>query len=243
MCNLAIKLTQKQVMENEINEYLDHKIMSLQDWETLLNNGWDRVGTHFFRRRYDFYTIPLFQMELKMQLMPLRYDLRNNLDKNNQFPFSKSQKILKRRNQNLTCIFQNAHITDEKMRLFDDWYEDRFQTQSNVFNWVSNDKTPFESYEISIYDKDKLIACSFFDQTKTLQYSTTAFFDPNEAKRSLGTYTLMLEIEQGIKDKKHFHHPGHAYQITSKYDYKKKIPNAEHFDWDLQLWLPLERLI
>jgi arginine-tRNA-protein transferase len=168
-----------------------------------------------------------------MQLMPVRYKL------NSQFQFSKSQQKILRRNADLVQVFRPAKITDDKLQLFDEWYAHRFQRLASLTTWVSDAEKPFPMYELCLYRYDRLIACSFFDVTPNLQYSTTAFYDPTEMKRSLGTFTLLCEVEQGIKTGKRFHYPGHAYAQSSMYDYKKRMPNVEHYDWDSRQWLPL----
>jgi arginyl-tRNA--protein-N-Asp/Glu arginylyltransferase len=93
-----------------------------------------------------------------------------------------------------------------------------------------------------MYKFDKLIACSFFDITETAQYSTLAMYDPDEMKRSLGTFTLISEINNARKNGKAYHYPGHAYYETSMYEYKKKFPNTEGFDWESQRWRTLRKL-
>lgn len=224
-------------MQNDINEFLKRDILPLIDWEKLLLIGWDRVGESFFRRRFDYYSVPFVGEDvlISMQLMPLRYKLFSG------FTFSKSQRMNLQRNSDLVQVFRPAIITDEKLALFDAWYAQRFNRVSSIYTWVSDEQKPFPMYELCLYKYDRLVGCSFFDITPNLQYSTTAFYDPSEMKRSLGTFTLLCEIKHGLSNKKKYHYPGHAYNQSSMYDYKKRMNHAEHFDWDLKKWLPLER--
>ena len=224
-------------MQNDINEYLTRELMSLTDWEKLLLIGWDRVGDYFFHRRFDYYSIPFIgnDVVVSMQLMPMRYRLFPN------FSFTKSQRINMRLNNDLVQIYRPATITDEKLELFDLWYAQRFNKLASLETWISDKEKPFSMYELCLYKYDRLVGCSFFDITQNLQYSTTAFYHPEEMKRSLGTFTLLCEIKHGLHHHKKFHYPGHAYDQSSMYDYKKRMNHAEHFDWDLKKWLPLER--
>ncbi|MBL7814518.1 MAG: hypothetical protein JNL70_05885 [Saprospiraceae bacterium] len=224
-------------MVQDFNQRLDRERMSLIDWEQLLLDGWDRVGENFFRRRFEYILTIQNGVEIisPLELMPLRYKLSP------QFDFTKSQRINLRRNDDLVKIIRPAHITWEKLELFDQWYINRFNRFADLYVWVSDNGTPFPMHELCLYKHDKLIACSFFDVTPNLQYSTTAFYDPNEMNRSLGTYTLLCEILNGIKKDKKYHYPGHAYIQKSKYDYKKNINHKERFDWDKQIWVPLEK--
>jgi arginyl-tRNA--protein-N-Asp/Glu arginylyltransferase len=225
-------------MTPAINHFFDREIMSSLDWETLLLAGWDRVGDHFFHRQFDQFIyhysngVSISKLE---ELMPLRYRLNEN------FVFSKSQQKNIRQNADLTRIYQPAKLTDEKLNLFDEWYLHRFQKTENLAIWASDNQKPLPIYECSLFYLDKLIACSFFDITKNCQYSLTAFYDPNEMKRSLGTFTLLCEIENGLASGKKFHFPGHAYLENTMYNYKKRIPNAERFEWATEKWVPSER--
>jgi leucyl-tRNA---protein transferase len=222
-------------MNAEINEYMEREELSLKEWELLLLSGWDRVGHTFYRRMNDYAHIFLedeFRI-ITLELMPLRYRLFG------EHQFSKSQRKNKRKNSDLRRVYGPATIDETKLELFNRWYSYRFGKEGSLFSWVSGTDLPFPTHELCVYKEDKLIACSFFDVTPHLQYSTTGFFDPDEAHRSLGTYTLISEIEYGMACGKSYHYPGHAYLMNSMYDYKKNMPNPEHFDWATQTWKPL----
>ena len=64
-------------------------------------------------------------------------------------------------------------------------------------------------------------------------------FDLAESKRSLGIYTMILEIMYAIEKKKKYYYPGYAYEKPSFYEYKKKFDNVEFYDWQSGIWLPL----
>jgi leucyl-tRNA---protein transferase len=225
-------------MNTTVNQYFYREMLSLEDWELFLSAGWDRIGDYFFHRRYDFSQIPNFPdgLYFRAQLLPLRYNLNQN------FHFSKSQRIILNKNEDLRRVYQPTKITEEKLDLFQRWYAFRFKKEANIATWVSNEGKPFPTYEVSFYKGEKLIACSFFDVLPKSQYSTTAMFDPLESRRSLGTLTLLAEIEFGLLHNKRFHYPGHAYVGPSVYDYKKRFHNMEGFDWDLERWKPIERI-
>jgi leucyl-tRNA---protein transferase len=226
-------------MTTDVNEYFYREIFSLEDWELFLNVGWDRIGDYFFHRRYDFSQILFLPegMYFRSQLLPLRYNLNEN------FRFSKSQRVILKKNEDLRRIYQPTQITEEKLDLFKKWYNYRFKKEASIFTWVNNVEKPFPTYEVSFYKGEKLIACSFFDVLSKCQYSTTAMFDPEEKHRSLGTLTLLAEIEFALFNNKKYHYPGHAYMTPSVYDYKKRFHNMEGFDWDLGTWVPVERVV
>ena len=224
-------------MDNAPNEQFDREYLSLTDWETLLRAGWDRVGQHFFHRRFDYFEMPFLTETVitQLELMPLRYKLTG-------FAFTKSQRAVLKRNADLTCIYRPTKLTEEKLALFNKWYFARFGFNSSLFTWVSPENKPFPTYEVCYYKGDKLIACSFFDITRTCQYSTAAMYDPDESHRSLGTLTLLGEIEFGVLHGKKYHFPGHAYVARSVYDYKKRFNNLQAFNWETKRWRSLQRL-
>lgn len=224
--------------QQEINEKFIRKKLALKTWESFLLSGWDRVGHLFYRRRYDQFHFQIKEATVcfTAQLMPLRYRLKDVV-------FSKSQRKNLRKNADLRCIYQKTILTDEKIDLFNRWYVDRFQMQGQLSSWLPTQTTPFRTHELMVYDKDKLVACSYFDVTPQLQYSTIGFFDPELSHRSLGTFTLLKEIEHGIRKGKLYHYPGHAYWEPSMYDYKKYFSGIEHFHWDTETWQDFPRLI
>ena len=83
------------------------------------------------------------------------------------------------------------------------------------------------------------MACSFIDITTYSISSTYAMFDLSESNRSLGIYTMILEMMYAKAQKKRFYYLGYAYETPSFYDYKKKFANTEFYDWKTQLWQPL----
>lgn len=65
-------------------------------------------------------------------------------------------------------------------------------------------------------------------------------FDLEYGAYSLGIYTMLLEIEYSkAKGHDHYYH-GYCYDIKSFYDYKKKFPATEWFDWQGN-WMTLNQ--
>jgi arginyl-tRNA--protein-N-Asp/Glu arginylyltransferase len=217
-------------------DYLVTDAMSLSDWEDKLMIGWDRMGYYFFRKRYEYFEgfdQDLSYYKYALQLMPLRYRLDGT------FCFSKSQRNIKKRNAEVSVVFQKSSLNAEKLILFNAWHQERFGYLSRIEQWTHGTDQPFETMECCVFLEGRLIACSFFDETEKVCYSTLAFYDPAEIHRSLGIFTLIAEIEYGMARGKSYHHPGHAHYENTKYDYKKRFSNAECFDWETQTWMEL----
>jgi leucyl-tRNA---protein transferase len=211
---------------------LEH--IAVQTWESLLEEGHDRLGTLLRRSRFAYDDVIGHA-----QRMPLRYNLKPDYNAG-LFEFSKSQRQLLRRNESLSFRFVVAVESDEKQALFNRWYNARFGHPESLAIWFKQDM-PLRSYDLLVYKRDKLIACSNFDITENAQYSNIAFYDPEENQLNLGTWTLLKELELGVKNNKLAHYPGYAYMENSRFDYKKNFPNAEFFEWNSRSWQRLSQ--
>jgi arginine-tRNA-protein transferase len=212
------------------DEYQFQKV-NPDSMDLLWKGGFRHFGTYFFR-----YSIGLLNGEYA-QVLPLRIDLTG-------FKLSKSQKKTVRKNQDLNVVIRNCFIDEEKENLFL-IHAERFTENKpeSIYNFLSPEdtaNTPCELKEICVYDGDLLAAVSFLDLGEKSSSSVYAMFHPDYAKRRLGIYTLLLEIEYSITREMQYLYPGYAYREASFYDYKKKFYPMEYFDWNGN-WLPLTK--
>ena len=216
--------------EPEINEHFYAIDLPLRQWEKLLANGWRHNGQMVYRTSRDYDE----ENARMIHVLPLRYRLKN-------FDMSKSQRKIWRQNQDLTFRIIPLSITDEIHALVNQ-HTKRFKHRvpTSIYEFVSEVPTsPFMSFQMEIRKAHKLIAVTFIDLTRHSLSSTYAAFDLDESKRSLGIFTMLLEIELAIQMKKAYHYPGYAYQEASSMDYKKRFKGVEYFDWWNDWWLPL----
>lgn len=210
------------------DEYQFEKV-NPDSMDLLWKGGFRHFGTYFFR-----YSIGLLNGEYA-QVLPLRVLLKS-------FKLSKSQKKTIRKNQDLKIIIRDCFIDEEKKDLFtihaERFTENRPESLYNFLSPENTATTPCELKEICIYDNDMLAAVSFLDIGEKASSSVYAMFHPDYAKRRLGIYTLLLEIEYSISREMDYLYPGYAYRENSFYDYKKKFQPIEYFDWNGN-WLPL----
>jgi leucyl-tRNA---protein transferase len=213
----------------EINQHFYAQEFSLREWEKLLAKGWRHNGQMIYRTSRD-----LNEEDGSMyHVVPLRYRLKN-------FEMSKSQRKIWRQNQDLTYDIKPLNITDEIHALFKQ-HTSRFKHRvpDSIFDFVTSvPNSPFISFQLEIRKESKLIAITFFDYTRHALSSTYAAFDLAESKRSLGIYTLLLEIHIANANKKAYHYPGYTYREPSLMDYKKRFKGVEYFDWWNEWWLP-----
>lgn len=195
---------------------------SPEQMDSLWANGWRHFGTYFFR-----YNLAFYENEIR-RVLPLRICLED-------FSFSKSQRRVFRKNQDLQIIIRPVEVTLEKEILFEQ-HKQRFKenTPFSLYDFLSFDaaNVPCRAMEICVYQEKNLLASSFFDVGEKAVSSIYAMFAPEETSRSLGIFTLLLEIDWARKHAKEFLYQGYAYEGNSFYDYKKRFHALENFDWN-----------
>ncbi len=205
-----------------INEEFYTQQVLPQQLDRLLASGWRHFGEHFFR-----YNIGIHENELRL-VLPLRVRLAK-------FEISKSQRRILRKNQDLQIVFRPIAITREKEDLFE-WHKQRFNhaVPDSLYDFLSTEPAdvPSEALEVCVYERNKLLAASFFDVGAAAVSAVCAMFDPSETSRSLGIFTMLLTIDFASKSGKTFYYPGYAYEGNSFYDYKKRFSALEEFDWN-----------
>ena len=214
---------------DDIVEMFTSDAMALSEWELRLALGWRHNGMLFFRVSTDN-----DEEGNKLDVLPMRYKL-------NAFEMSKSQRKIWNKNQDLTYRLRPLSIEDEMHDMFEQ-HRTRFKynVPVSLYDFVSHiPNAPFPTYQFEVYNKDKLVAVTFVDIMQHSISSTYAMFDLNESKRSLGVFTMLLEMLYGISYRKAFHYPGYAFLQPSYMDYKKLFAGAEYYDWLTGNWYKL----
>jgi arginine-tRNA-protein transferase len=88
----------------------------------------------------------------------------------------------------------------------------------------------------------KIIAYSFFHVGHDACSATYALFNPDFCHLSLGTYTLLLEIQRMMQLGKKYYYHGYCYNVPSQFDYKLNFFNLERYQWKTASWVPQDRL-
>lgn len=204
-----------------INEAFDAERVPAAKMELLLANGWRHFGTHFFR-----YNLGFHEFDIR-RVIPLRIRLAD-------FSFSKSQRRVLRRNDDLTVSIQPIVIDDETEQLFH-LHKQRFNQAipDSIYDFLSHDpaRVPCKAKEIRVSNGEKTIAVSYFDIGESSTSGIYAIFEPKAVKRSLGIFTMLKEIEYSIANGKEFYYQGYCYEGESFYDYKKRFSGTEAYDW------------
>jgi len=200
--------------------------------DKLWASGWRHFGELFFR-----YNLSVGQDGMMKRIMPLRLDVE-------EFRPSKSQRRVLRRNADLRHEFAPAQITDEARAMFHR-HKARFKENvpDDLETFLSSDPAhvPGTCLECRVFEGQTLIALSYLDIGLTATSAVYGMFDPDHATRSLGIYTMLLEIQHTRALGRRHYYPGYATREPSAYDYKKHLSALETLSWETGDWVACPR--
>ncbi|MBN2544411.1 MAG: hypothetical protein JXB50_01355 [Spirochaetes bacterium] len=202
--------------------------LTLDNLDIYLKNGWFRFSNSLFKSKF------ICIDEKISEIINIRLNL-------NYFCFKKTQKriLSKIEKENFRTIIKKAEITHEKEIIYNK-FKRNFKgfVLFSLYNFLyDNPKNPvFNTYEIDVYDNDRLIAFSFFDAGRQSIASLIAVYDPSYKKYSLGTYTILKEIEFCKDNNINYYYPGYILNNNQIFDYKLRIGPCEYLDEDYN-WL------
>ncbi len=195
--------------------------------EAYWEKGWHSGYGDFHRANYDHYKgryVKSFPARIKLW----------------EFVFTKSLRRVLKKNEDLKTVIRPLRITPEKEKLYLFYNLARYKEPPRTtlaksyeyIRWYPSDLT-----ELCVFKDDKLIACSIFEVGNFAMVTNTCFWDINEASRSLGTYTILREIQYALGKNMHYYYLGSYYKQNPNYRYKTRFRGLELFDWDWQGWI------
>lgn len=159
--------------------------------------------------------------------------------------FTKStRKILARNRAAFRTVVRPGQIDEEKEQLFQVY---RAHFKGNLAPTLvsslldDRDTNVFSTLEVAVYEGDRLVAFSFFDEGDDSLASIKGVYDPDYADHSLGLYTMLEEIAHGMETGKRFFYPGYIVPGYPRFDYKLRMGSLEKqqfFDLKLREWRP-----
>ena len=197
-----------------------------------LAGGWFRNGQQLFRTQLllmngELYTTINIRLPIKTHTFPKRLS-----------------KILRRNAQFFRHEVRPANFySEDKQHLFDQ-HRNRFKGTSvrELWQHFSTDGiNSYDTYELCIYNEERLVAVSFFDVGEKGLASIMGLFDQDFSKYSLGLYTMMLEVELGKEFGASYYYPGYVLDRTSSFDYKLRLGNYQRYDWNTKRWCRFEK--
>ena len=206
-----------------------------EELDAYLEKGWYRMGLSIFTCHFLFFNDSLFSpIWLRLPLEGLVF--RKSL-----------QKIIRQNRQRFRTTVKHAVIDDEKEALFQR-YRAGFKgilsatIQDSILDGQPN--TIFDTFEVCVYDGEKLVGLSFFDLGNSSLASIKGVYDPDYARYSLGIYTMIEEIQFGLDLGFQFYYPGYIVPGYARFDYKLRIgasDDLQFFDLKTQGWQPMSR--
>ncbi len=208
-------------MPPEVPESFINWSVAPAELDVLWAEGWRHFGPQFFR----YSTHELFG-EVQ-HITPLRIALEACTP-------GKSQRRVLRRNADVEVRVQRAVIDDTRRALFAihrERFTENIPDALEDFLGPAPHLGPCLTLELGGFLRGELVAASFLDIGETAVSSVYAIFHPEEERRSLGTATMLWEIELARRLGRRWHYPGYATVEPSAYDYKKRFRGVEAFDW------------
>lgn len=210
-------------------DYFVSRSVAPREMDALWAEGWRHFGVLFFRYRRSQYGAR------RCSVLPLRVDLER-------FSPSRSQKRVLARNRDAYVSVGETFIDDEKEDLFER-HKRRFAeaVPDSLYDFLSYApaSVPCRNVEIRVSLGGRLVAASFLDVGASATSAVYAMFDPEESRRSLGIFTMLVAIRHSLQLGCRHYYPGYACREPSIYDYKKNFRGVECFDWRGR-WVPLD---
>lgn len=216
-----------------IVELYTPRALSPSRLDRLLASGWFRARDYLFRSE-----VICLDGDVSSVI-----NIRTRLDG---YQMSKSLRRLLRTNNELFRVEVGPMSLDaEKERLYQ-LCKPRFKGMivrelSDFFVGESRPYT-FNTRQLCVYAGDRLVAVSFFDTGKNAIASLLGLYDPEWKNHSLGLYTLALELELAISERRRFFYPGYIIDGATTFDYKLRLGNLQYYSWDTNRWYDYKRV-
>ncbi len=209
------------------------EIMLPEELDAYLAKGWYRMGqaiftTHFLCFGEEFYSAIWIRLNLE------EYTFRKSL-----------RKISRKAKKQFTTHFQKARIDAKREALYQKYrYHFKGVLAPNLTDSLLDGESHniFNTYELSVYDGDKLIALSYFDLGKESAASIIGIYDPDYNSFSLGIFSMLMEIEYCQANGLKYYYPGYVVPGYKRFDYKLRIGGVSYYDLASRKWLPYREL-
>lgn len=202
---------------------------SAAELDEYLARGWRPLGQRI-------YTADFIQLELGeiFSVVPTRLALATH-------QWRKSQRKLLRKNDGIFRVeIRRAEITREKLRVNEQYLlaNPTKSIEELHIHTEFDGRRIFNTLECAVYKGEELVAFSFFDCGQDSVYSKAGIYHPAYKDYSLGTYTMLLELEWCKKNGMKYYYPGYISPDTPLFDYKAKIGNIDFWSLQSREWLP-----
>lgn len=189
--------------------------MSLELYSQLIKLGYRRSGNNIYRPHCNECA----------ECQPCRVPVKL-------FAPRRSQKRCLKINHDLTTEIVDACYNDEHFKLYQTYINSRHSDGQMVnphpedFNHFLLSKWGKTSF-IEIRKKGRLIAVAVTDHVSASLSAVYSYFDPDEAKRSLGTYCILQQLQQAKIHQLDYLYMGYWIKQSQKMNYKSGFQPLE----------------
>jgi leucyl-tRNA---protein transferase len=206
--------------------------MSPDSLDNYLDKGWFRMGQTIFTTNFLHFKDKLYSA------IWLRIDLSRSVA-------NATQKKLYKQNAKFRTAIGPAIFTEEKEILYRKYRQSiSFDASSSIHQLMfgSMSFNIYNTYEVCIYDDEKLIGCGFFDIGNKTAAGITSFYDPDYKKSSLGKYLIYMKIDHCKSLGLRYFYPGYFVPGYAHFDYKLTLTRSglEYLDLASSKWFGIE---
>lgn len=182
--------------------------------DACLERGWFRMGQTIFTTNFAHVKDKI------LSTIWLRMRLKDYIGERTHIQLAK-------RNAGFIVSVQPASLTEEKEALFAAYRGSLPFTVSESLRHLLFGKETVESiyntYEVTVRDRGKLIACGFFDRGEKSAEGIVSFYDPAYKKFSPGKYLIYSKIQYCKDIGLEYFYPGYFVPGNPNFDYKLSV--------------------
>ncbi len=204
--------------------------------DAYLEKAWYRMGQAIFTCHFLFFEDNLYSPVWTR--LPLRgYRFRKSL-----------RRIMSKVYQDFRVVVRPGVVDEEKEALFQAYrnnFNGRLSPTLQASLMDNFNYNIYATYEVAVYDGQRLVAFSFFDLGKESLASIKGVFDPTYSSYSLGLFTMLQEIQFGLELGYQYFYPGYVVPGYGRFDYKLRIGRpheVQYFDLQTAAWQPYDQL-
>lgn len=204
-----------------------------RDLDMYLSKGWYRMGQTIFTTHFLTFEDSIFSA-IWIRLPLQKYQFRKSL-----------RKLFKINTDRFRVETGSMALTDEKENLYKVYRQDfkgRLSPSLHDSLMDGGGTNIYNTYEVRIYDGDRLIATSFFDLGETSAASIVGIYDPEYKMYSLGFFTMLCEIDFCLQHDLQYYYPGYVVPGYERFDYKLRIGEVEFYDLAQRKWMAYPHL-
>ncbi len=203
-----------------------------QALDDYLAKGWYRMGQGIYTCHFLFFEENLYS-PIWIRLPLAGYEFRKGL-----------RKLRRKVHDKFRVVVRPGFIDEEKNALFEEFrydFKGKLEWTLKLSLLDNGDTNIFDTWEVAVYDGQKLIAFSFFDLGETTMASIKGVYDPLYAQYSLGLFTMLEEIDFGMRRGLQYFYPGYVIPGYERFDYKLRVGTPEvleYYDLKSKAWFP-----